>query len=123
MSQIAIDSPVTKRKGSFSRAWSALNTKAAKSLYKYVAAPLVLWMAARGFAQAADLAKEGVQDAGDTFGSGSSVMYYIMIAEAILIFLAFMKTQSPALLLLIPVFIVGTKIVFGLIGGAPSGTP
>ncbi|HHR5860578.1 TPA: type IV conjugative transfer system pilin TraA [Providencia alcalifaciens] len=123
MSQIAIDSPVTKRKGIFSRAWSALNTKAAKSLYKYVAAPLVLWMAARGFAQAEDLAKAGAKDAGDTFGSGSSVMYYIMIAEAILIFLAFMKTQNPALLLLIPVFIVGTKIVFGLIGGAPSGTP
>lgn len=121
MSQIAIDSPVTKRKGIFSRAWSALNTKAAKSLYKYVAAPLVLWMAARGFAQAADLAKEGVGDAGDTFGANSSVMYYVMLAEAILIFIAFMKTQNPALLLLIPVFIVGTKIVFGLIGNAPTG--
>lgn len=121
MSQIAIDSPVTKRNGIFARAWASLNTKTAKSLYKYVATPLVLWMAARGFAQAEDLAKAGAADAGDTFGEGSSVMYYIMIGEAILIFLAFMKAQNPALLLLIPVFIVGTKIVFGLIGSAPTG--
>lgn len=121
MSQIAIDSPVTKRKGIFSRAWSALNTKAAKSLYKYVAAPLVLWMAARGFAQAADLAAAGAQDAKDTFGADSSVMYYIMLAEVLFVAIAFIKTQNPALLLLIPVFIVGTKIVFGLIGGAPAG--
>ncbi|MEX0425934.1 conjugal transfer protein TraA [Providencia rettgeri] len=122
MSQIAIESPVTKRKGVFARAWSALNTKTAKSLYKYVATPLLLWMAARGFAQAADLAKEGATDAGDTFGEGSSVMYYIMIGEAVLVFLAFMRAQNPALLLLIPVFIVGTKIVFSLIQ-APTATP
>ena len=38
-----------------------------------------------------------------------------MIGEAVLVFLAFMRAQNPALLLLIPVFIVGTKIVFGLI--------
>ncbi|HHR6019700.1 TPA: type IV conjugative transfer system pilin TraA [Providencia alcalifaciens] len=120
MSQIAIDSSVTKRKGLFSRAWSALNTKAAKSIYRYVAAPLLLWIAARGFAQAADLAKAGTKDAEDTFGATSSVMYYIMIAEALLIFIAFMKSQNPAILLLIPVFIVGTKIVFGLIGSAPT---
>ncbi|HHR5913986.1 conjugal transfer protein TraA [Providencia alcalifaciens] len=121
MSQITINSPTSKRKGIFTRAWVSLNSKAAKSLYKYVAAPLLLWMAARGFAQATDLAKAGATDAGDTFGEGSSVMYYIMIGEAILIFLAFMKAQNPALLLLIPVFIVGTKIVFGLIGNAPTG--
>lgn len=121
MSQIAIDSPATKRKGIFSRAWSALNTKAAKSIYRLVAMPLLLWMTARGVASAEDLAKAGTKDAQDTFGDGSSVMYYVMLAEAILIFLAFMKTQNPALLLLIPVFIVGTKIVWGLIGGAPAG--
>ncbi|WP_265494771.1 type IV conjugative transfer system pilin TraA [Providencia heimbachae] len=123
MSQITMDTPVAKRKGVFARAWNSLNSKTAKTLYRFVATPLLLWMAARGVAQAEDLAKAGVGDAQDTFGEGSSVMYYVMVAEAILIFLAFMKTQNPALLLLIPVFIVGTKIVFGLIGGAPSGTP
>lgn len=123
MSQITVDPTVTKRKGIFARAWASLNTKTAKSLYRYVAMPLLLWMAARGFAQAADLAKSGAKDAQDTFGEGSSVMYYIMLGEAALIFLAFMKAQNPALLLLIPVFIVGTKIVFGLIGNAPTGTP
>lgn len=54
MSQIAINSPVKKRKGLFARAWNSLNSKVAKSLYKNVATPLLLWMAARGFAQAAD---------------------------------------------------------------------
>ena len=121
MSQIAIDSPVTKRKGIFARAWNSLNSKVAKSLYKYVASPLLLWLAARGFAQAADLAAAGAADAGDTFGEGSSVMYYIMIGEAVLVFLAFMRAQNPALLLLIPVFIVGTKIVFGLIEAPSTG--
>ncbi|MDB9569292.1 MULTISPECIES: type IV conjugative transfer system pilin TraA [Providencia] len=121
MSQIAIESPVTKRKGIFARAWNSLNSKVAKSLYKYVASPLLLWMAARGFAQAADLAAAGAEDAGDTFGEGSSVMYYIMIGEAVLVFLAFMRAQNPALLLLIPVFIVGTKIVFGLIEAPSTG--
>ncbi|HHR6482166.1 TPA: type IV conjugative transfer system pilin TraA, partial [Providencia alcalifaciens] len=58
---------------------------------------------------------------GDTFGEGSSVMYYIMIGEAVLVFLAFMRAQNPALLLLIPVFIVGTKIVFGLIKAPSTG--
>lgn len=120
MSQITVDSPVKKRKGLFAHVWSSLNTKTAKSLYRYVAMPMLLWMAARGFAQAADLAKAGAQDAQDTFGEGSSVMYYIMLGEAALVLLAFMKAQNPALLLLIPVFIVGTKIVFSLIGSAPT---
>ncbi|AIN62216.1 type IV conjugative transfer system pilin TraA [Providencia stuartii] len=121
MSQIAINSPVKKRKGLFARAWNSLNSKVAKSLYKNVATPLLLWMAARGFAQAADLAAAGAEDAGDTFGEGSSVMYYIMLGEAVLVLLAFMRAQNPALLLLIPVFIVGTKIVFGLIEAPSTG--
>lgn len=73
MSQIAINSPVKKRKGLFARAWNSLNSKVAKSLYKNVATPLLLWMAARGFAQAADLAAAGAEDAGDTLDRKSVV--------------------------------------------------
>lgn len=59
MSQITMDTPVAKRKGVFARAWNSLNSKTAKTLYRFVATPLLLWMAARGVAQAEDLAKTG----------------------------------------------------------------
>lgn len=120
MSEMTITASVPKRAGLFSRAIEACKTKAAKSVFRFVAMPLLLWMGARGVAEAADLAKAGAADAQDTFGQGSSVMYYVMLAEAVLIFLAFLKAQNPAILLLIPVFIVGTRIVFGLIGNAPK---
>lgn len=103
------------KKGVFARAFSFVNYKTAKALFKWVGMPLLLWMAARGFAQAEDLVAPGRQDAEDSFGEKSSTMYYIMLAEVILVLLAYAKTHNPALFLLIPVFIVATKVIFTMI--------
>lgn len=116
MSEMSANTMAMKRTGFVSRTLQAANRVFAKSLFRFLAMPLLLWLGSQGVAQAVDLAKNGAVDAKDTFGQGSSVMYYIMLAEAVLIFLAFLKAQNPAILLLIPVFIVGTRIVFGLIG-------
>lgn len=48
---------------------------------KYVAAPLALWLAAQGMAQATDLASAGKADVEATFGQDSTMIYYFMIAE------------------------------------------
>lgn len=120
MSQMTISTQMTKRKGVFARAWQAVTSKTAKALYNRVAMPLLLWMAAQGYAQAEDLAKSGVTDASDTFGEGSSVMYYVMLAEFVMVVIGFIKTQNPAVLLLIPVFIVATKVIWRM---ATAPTP
>lgn len=94
---------------------SRLNNKTAKALFKYVAVPLALWLAARGMAHAEDLTSAGKQDAEDTFGQGSTMMYYFMLAEVVLVFLIYLKSHNPATFLLIPVFIVITKIIFAIV--------
>ncbi|HCB2859853.1 type IV conjugative transfer system pilin TraA [Klebsiella aerogenes] len=116
-----------KKKGLFSRAMQAvksvpsvLNNRTAKALVKYVAMPLAVWMVARGMAHADDLTAAGRQDAEDTFGSDSTMMYYFMLAEVVLVFLLYLKTHNPATFLLIPVFIVVTKIIFAIVA-ARSG--
>lgn len=43
-----------------------------------------------------------------------------MIAEVVLVFLLYLKSHNPATFLLIPVFIVITKIIFSIIS-ARSG--
>lgn len=109
------------KKGLFSRAIAAMNNKTAKTLFKCVGMPLALWLAARGVANAEDLAAAGKEDAGDTFGENSTMMYYFMLAEVILVFLAYFKTHNPATFLLIPVFIVITGIVFTIIASRSGG--
>lgn len=99
---------------------SRVNNRTAKALFKYVAMPLALFLAARGMAHAEDLTAAGKQDATDTFGEDSTMMYYFMIAEVVLVFLLYLKSHNPATFLLIPVFIVITKIIFSIIS-ARSG--
>ncbi|HHH1368297.1 TPA: type IV conjugative transfer system pilin TraA [Yersinia enterocolitica] len=105
------------KKGLMSRIVAAANNKTAKALVKYLAAPLAVWMVVQGFARAADLAAAGRTDVEDTFGSDSTMMYYFMVAEVVLVFLLYLKTHNPATFLLIPVFIVVTKVIFSMIGG------
>lgn len=105
------------KKGLLTRLMAAANNKSAKALVKYMAAPLAVWMCAQGFARAEDLAAAGRTDVEDTFGSDSTMMYYFMVAEVVLVFLLYLKTHNPATFLLIPVFIVVTKVIFSMIGG------
>lgn len=129
MAEITVmnDLATGEKKGLFSRAMQAiksvpavLNNRTAKALVKYVAMPLAFWMVARGMAHAEDLTAAGRQDADDTFGADSTMMYYFMLAEVVLVFLLYLKTHNPATFLLIPVFIVVTKIIFTIIA-ARSG--
>ncbi|ELO4939195.1 conjugal transfer protein TraA [Escherichia coli] len=114
----AVSGTGKKRKaGLLSRCLSAVNKSAAKSLVKYIAAPLALYLVAQGVAQAEDLAAAGKADVQDTFGKDSTMMYYFMIAEVVLVFLLYLKNHNPATFLLIPVFIVVTKVIFSMIGG------
>jgi hypothetical protein len=100
---------------------SLVNNRTAKALFKYVAMPLALFLAARGMAHAEDLTAAGKQDATDTFGESSTMMYYFMIAEVVLVFLLYLKSHNPATFLLIPVFIVITKIIFSIISARSGG--
>lgn len=111
----------TAKKGLFSRAIAAVNSKTAKTLFKNIAVPLAVWLAARGVANAEDLTSAGKEDAGDTFGENSTMMYYFMLAEVILVFLIYLKNHNPATFLLIPVFIVITKVVFSIISARSGG--
>lgn len=125
MSEILMNSsrPVkqTAGKGLLSRALAAVNNKTAKTLFKYVAVPLAVWLAARGVANAEDLTAAGKQDASDTFGESSTMMYYFMLAEVILVFILYLRNHNPATFLLIPVFIVVTKIIFSIIAARSGG--
>lgn len=109
-----------KKKGLLSRILSAANNKMARALVKYVAAPLALWMVMHGMANATDLAAAGKDDAQATFGEDSTMMYYFMLAEVVLVFILYFRSHNPATFLLIPVFIVVTKIVFSIMS---SNTP
>lgn len=100
---------------------SLANNRTAKALVKYVAMPLALFMAARGIAHAEDLTAAGKEDANDTFGADSTMMYYFMLAEVVLVFLLYLKSHNPATFLLIPVFIVVTKIIFAIIAARAGG--
>lgn len=116
------------RKGLLSRMVSAvksapalLNNKTAKALFKYVGVPLALWLAARGMAHAEDLTSAGKQDANDTFGADSTMMYYFMLAEVVLVFLLYLRNHNPATFLFIPVFIVVTKVIFAIVAARSGG--
>lgn len=107
-----------KRKpGLLLRCLAVVNKSTAKALVKYVAAPLALYLVAQGVAQADDLAAAGKPDVQDTFGKDSTMMYYFMIAEVFLVFMLYLRNHNPATFVLIPVFIVVTKVVFSMIGG------
>ncbi|HFT9341638.1 TPA: type IV conjugative transfer system pilin TraA [Escherichia coli] len=109
---------VKKRKPRLlSRCLAVVNKSTAKALVKYVAAPLALYLVAQGVAQANDLASAGKQDVQDTFGQDSTMMYYFMIAEVFLVFMLYLRNHNPATFVLIPVFIVVTKVIFSMIGG------
>lgn len=109
---------VKKRKpGLLSRCLAVVNKSTARALVKYVAAPLALYLVAQGVAQANDLASAGKQDVQDTFGQDSTMMYYFMIAEVFLVFMLYLRNHNPATFVLIPVFIVVTKVIFSMIGG------
>ncbi|WP_277972901.1 type IV conjugative transfer system pilin TraA [Pantoea agglomerans] len=98
-----------------------LNNRTAKALFKYVAVPLALWLAARGIAHAEDLTAAGKQDAEDTFGSDSTMMYYFMLAEVVLVFILYLRNHNPATFLFIPVFIVVTKVIFAIVAARSGG--
>lgn len=88
------------KKGLLARALAAVNSRTAKALFKGVAVPLALWLAARGVAHAEDLTAAGKEDAADTFGEDSTMMYYFMLAEVILVFILYLgssqKTENKA---------------------------
>ena len=88
---------------------------------KYLTVSLLLWLAARGMVHAEDLTSAGKADAQDTFGQDSTMMYYFMLAEAILVFLLYLRNHNPATFLFIPVFIVVTKVVFAIISARSGG--
>lgn len=128
INQEPADSHQGVRKGVLSRMQSAvmsapalLNNKTAKALFKYVAVPLALWLAARGMAHAEDLTSAGKQDANDTFGADSTMMYYFMLAEVVLVFLLYLRNHNPATFLFIPVFIVVTKVIFAIVAARSGG--
>jgi TraA. len=99
---------------------SLVNNRTAKALFKYVAVPLALFLAVRGIAHAEDLTSAGKEDAQDTFGEDSTMMYYFMLAEVVLVFLLYLRNHNPATFLFIPVFIVVTKVIFSIVS-ARSG--
>lgn len=101
---------------------SVLNNKTAKMLFKYVAVPLAVWLAARGMAHAEDLTASGRTDAEDSFGQDSTMMYYFMLAEVVLVFLLYLRSHNPATFILIPVFIVITKIIFSIVAARSGAT-
>ncbi|EOA6602089.1 TPA: type IV conjugative transfer system pilin TraA [Escherichia coli O25b:H4-ST131] len=114
----AMATSAKKRKpGLLSRCLAVVNKSTAKALVKYVAAPLALWMAAQGMAQATDLASAGKADVQATFGKDSTMMYYFMVAEVFLVFMLYLRNHNPATFVFIPVFIVVTKVIFTMIGG------
>ncbi|EFF0802994.1 MULTISPECIES: type IV conjugative transfer system pilin TraA [Escherichia] len=115
LNNVMATSAKKRKPGLLSRCLSVVNKTTAKALVKYVAAPLAFWMVSRGMAQATDLAAAGKADVEATFGEDSTMMYYIMMAEVILVFLLYFRNHNPATFLLIPVFIVVTKVVFSMI--------
>ena len=121
MAEIAVmnnvfSQPQKKRKpGLLSHCLNALGKGVGKALVKYVAAPLALWLAVQGMAQATDLASAGKADVEATFGENSTMMYYFMIAEVFLVFMLYLRNHNPATFVLIPVFIVVTKVIFSMI--------
>ncbi|ENB4454584.1 conjugal transfer protein TraA [Escherichia albertii] len=115
LNNVMATSAKKRKPGLLSRCLSVVNKTTAKALVKYVVAPLAFWMVSRGMAQATDLAAAGKADVEATFGEDSTMMYYIMMAEVILVFLLYFRNHNPATFLLIPVFIVVTKVVFSMI--------
>ncbi|HBC5730347.1 TPA: conjugal transfer protein TraA [Escherichia coli] len=115
LNNVMATSAKKRKPGLLSCCLSVVNKTTAKALVKYVAAPLAFWMVSRGMAQATDLAAAGKADVEATFGEDSTMMYYIMMAEVILVFLLYFRNHNPATFLLIPVFIVVTKVVFSMI--------
>ncbi|ENY3730617.1 MULTISPECIES: type IV conjugative transfer system pilin TraA [Enterobacter] len=97
------------------------NRRLAPVVLKYLAVSLLLWLAARGMVHAEDLTSAGKADAQDTFGPDSTMMYYFMLAEAVLVFLLYLRNHNPATFLFIPVFIVVTKVVFAIISARSGG--
>ena len=119
MAEITVMNAVaTPRKpGLLSRCLAAANNSTEKALLKYFGAPLALWLAAQEMAQATDLASAGKADVEATFGQDSTMMYYFMIAEVFLVFMLYLRNHNPATFVLIPVFIVVTKVIFSIVGG------
>lgn len=95
--------------------------KTARTLFKYVAVPLAIWLAGRGVTYAEDLTSAGKADAEDTFGQNSTMMYYFMLAEVVLVFLLYLRNHNPATFLFIPVFIVVTKVIFSIVAARTGG--
>ncbi|EAB9082064.1 conjugal transfer protein TraA [Salmonella enterica] len=117
LNNVMATSAKKRKPGLLSRCLAVVNKSTAKALVKYIAAPLALYLVAQGVAQAEDLAAAGKADVQDTFGKDSTMMYYFMVAEVVLVFLLYLKNHNPATFLLIPVFIVVTKVIFSMIGG------
>lgn len=68
-----------------------------------------------GIVLAEDLTSAGKQDVGNTFGQDSTMMYYFMLAEVVLVFLLYLRNHNPATFLFIPAFIVVTKVIFSIV--------
>ncbi|WP_085453324.1 type IV conjugative transfer system pilin TraA [Escherichia coli] len=115
LNDVMTKSDKQRKPGLLSRCLNAIGKGPGKALVKYVAAPLALWLAAQGMAQATDLAAAGKGDVEATFGEDSTMMYYFMVAEVFLVFMLYLRNHNPATFVLIPVFIVVTKVIFSMI--------
>ena len=98
-----------------------LTRQVARLLFTHQGVPLALWLVAQGMAHAEDLTSDEKQDAQDTFGQNSTMMYYFMLAVVVLVFVLYLRSHNPATFLLIPAFIVITRIVFAILAARSGG--
>lgn len=115
---------MTNKKGLFKRAIDAMNFKLGKTLFRLIGLPMMAFLVSKGAMAADDLMAAGREDAEASFGEDSTLIYYFMLAEVVLVFLMYLRNHNPATFVLIPVFFVITGIIFAIIRArAPGVTP
>ncbi|CAB5572711.1 MULTISPECIES: type IV conjugative transfer system pilin TraA [Enterobacterales] len=124
MSQLTIENTPARKKGLFKRAIDAMNFKLGKTLFRLIGLPMMAFLVSKGAMAADDLMAAGREDAEASFGEDSTLIYYFMLAEVVLVFLMYLRNHNPATFVLIPVFFVITGIIFAIIRArAPGVTP
>lgn len=78
--------------------------------------PLIALLSFTGLVRAEDLMSAGQATVTDTFGGGSSIAKWIILAEVIVGIITYIKTKNMFMLFGIAVVIVFTTIGFGLVG-------
>ncbi|MEY0026323.1 type IV conjugative transfer system pilin TraA [Providencia rettgeri] len=121
MAEITLDNSSTRKKGLFKRAIAAINFNTGKALFRVVGLPLMAFLVSKGAMAADDMLASGREDADASFGADSTLMYYFMLAEVVLVFLMYLKTQNPATFIYIPVFFVVTGIIFAIVNSRAPG--